>query len=422
MLRSRPGAGAFAAAVRGAALIFLLVLLGSCDPASQTGAVLWTNHTEVASFVESFHAFFPHLRIEVEYHDRPFVTMAATADGPDIIVTDGVPTAETSRLLQDLSPLNIGREGRGRMYSALLRYGQIEGRQALLPVSFDLPVVVFPKGYDEVDQNRVHLDIGVIKQIASEFNVQRGGRYVRLGFSPLWHNSFVYLVARTMGASFARAPGGGVSWSRERLDEALAYLRAWTSETNGSAEAVKEFEDRYLYDPWNKLIDEDRVLFSVSSLAEFLESPSDRTWNLETRYISAASSIPVEEDVVVLALTTGPTNNEAAEQFARWLFSLETQDHLLSDSRDKNLDSFGIAGGFSSVIATNQELLPQYYPDLLGAIPLSANLDFPAPPPELWLDMKKDVVEPWLMEQLSPNPRPESLRDRADAWRRQQGE
>lgn len=405
--------------------ILALAILGglaSCRAPAGDSALLWTNQVSVAAYIESFHAQNPDLRVEVEFHERPFSALAAADRQPDMIIADGVPTAESAGFLRELASFGIGIAPDDRMYQDLLELGRRDERQVLLPLSFDLPVIVFPAGHPAISDDRVYLGFDEIRDISAGFNRVSGGRIIAMGFAPVWHPDFLYLAARAYGAEFRRAPAMAVTWNQDRLQEALTRLREWSTLANGSPEAEQEFLERYLYDPPDRLIEEGRILFSFTTAARFFQSPSDRVWDLDFRWISHQGTIPVEEDVVFAAMTETSANNAAAETLLRWFFAPETQDHLLSDARDKNLSTFGISGGFSSIIEVNRRIFPRYYPRLVGWIPLSAAMAFPPPLPDLWNELRDAVVEPWLQDAAGPDPGDEGLRPLVEAWRRQQGE
>ena len=60
-------------------------------------------------------------------------------------------------------------------------------------------------------------------------------------------------------------------------------------------------------------------------------------------------------------------------------------------------DSFGIAGGFSSLKNSTEKIFPLYYRVMISNTPVAERLSAPQVFPANWERIKKQVVEPYIM-------------------------
>ena len=81
---------------------------------------------------------------------------------------------------------------------------------------------------------------------------------------------------------------------------------------------------------------------------------------------------------------------------------------------------FGLAGGFSSLQTVNEVELPKHFPELVGHIPPSEYLSYPQALPDIWNDLKKDGILPWIQSQLTSEPQNRSLKESIERWMNQQ--
>ena len=80
-----------------------------------------------------------------------------------------------------------------------------------------------------------------------------------------------------------------------------------------------------------------------------------------------------------------------------------SQEQMIKRRIEMNLDTntFGIAGGFSSLISVNEQVLPVYYKYLLAKTPASSIPKSPTSYPSEWTAIKKEIIIPCMLSEIS---------------------
>lgn len=399
-------------------LLLLLAGLAGCRVFQSRPLVLCTDRAELASFVEHFNALQPDLRVALRYCERPAETLRARQE-VDLVVGSHLAGTAEARHLEPLDDLfRSNRLERSDFYAPLLAAGAPERRQMALPLCFNLPAVVFlPYNLREPVPNL---------SISLEYLREHGGRYdqsvrdslVRQGFSPLWKPECLYLAAELAGARFHEGQGGFMDWSEKALETAVDTLRAWAADEGGRKSA---FAARYLYLPPNRLLDEKRIQFYVVLSSTLLRALEEQKEEADFRWLSGQLSgqerIPVDDGILYAAVPRSSRRKKQAKSFLLWLFQEETQKRLLEIGRRKRLGTFGIAGGFSTLKAVNEQAFTQLYPRLIGRIPPEEMLYVAGPLPQNWEQIKAQVIIPWLREAAASASPPAPLGERMKASR-----
>jgi hypothetical protein len=141
---------------------------------------------------------------------------------------------------------------------------------------------------------------------------------------------------------------------------------------------------------------------------------------MKIRLLAENNRIPVLPGPLFAAIPHGAPGIRAAKAFLVWFLDPKNQEKLLAETQYKSLRTFGIAGGFSSLPEVNEQILPTYYPNLIGYIPGNEYLQFPEPLPPNWPLIKEEVLLPWLSEQAEHEEGGELMGSRLEAWLRQQ--
>ncbi len=400
------------------ALSALLACAG-CARANDGLTVMWTNRPEFASYAELFNSSQNRYRLVVEFKDNPAGDFIAAKDSPDLVVG---PWLKGEKARSKLAPVDYLftelRLGSKLFYSSLLDLGNVRGRQYLLPVSFNLPALVFSPDRGSLIDNDFALSLEQIQRLSSDFNAKEKGVYTRMGFSPRWNSEFLYLVARMHNARFEEG-SPLFAWNEEGLRSAIEYLRGWTRTINTSATAEDEFQFKYLYDPPYRLVTGGRSVFSYMPSDAIFVLPGDKRQNLDFRWVMKDGKTPIRDDIVYMGVSRKSKNLEAAEAFIVWFFTEKTQRALLDRSvaMGINSHSFGISGGFSSLRPVNERVFPLYYPSLLGHLPPPETLSVPRILPNNWELLKSDILVPWLEEMArKPEGMTPSLQEAIAAW------
>lgn len=288
-------------------------------------------------------------------------------------------------------------------------------------MSFDLPALAFLKSSRSGNQ-QFSLNLESIQEESAAYNVIKDGRFNRMGFSPRWDPEVLYEKTALFQTNFTEAEKTGqVTWNQEALDQAIAFIREWITTVNQGLELEQQFIDTFLYDPPIKLLSDGRILFTYSTLQNFFHLAPEKRSALDFRWMAKNDLIPVNDDILFIGIPNAAVARPAAGAFLLWFFQSDTQKKLLESSQFKRMRTFGIADGFSSLSSINEEIIPQYFPSLVGHIPPENYLSFPLPLPSRWNAMRKDVIIPWLLEKASaddPDQIPD-LSERLETWYRQ---
>jgi len=393
-LKARCGAG-ISAILLGSALL-------GCSFMEPKTAILWTDRPEFAVYAEYFNTSQSNYKVEVRYFDFPAEQLKNTKAFPDIVVGSWLKSASSRAVFK---PLDYYFEdlllSETSFYSRLLSLGNIDGKQYLFPVSFNLPAVIFSKDNSLRVTRPFILTLDELMQLGKDYNVQQNGIFSQMGFSPRWNDDFLFVIASLYGASFRE--GSPLSWNNGALEEAIAAVQRWSADANGGTPAEDEFAFKYLYNPVPLLASTGRILFAYMNSADLFTVNDERRSTLDFRWVAKGTNIPVAEGATYLGLCKQGRAKNATDAFVRWFYQEATQKNLLQLSKQNRMSEtlFGIANGFSAIKSVNDQIYPQFYPSLLGHIPPE---DYLVPPnilPRDWETLKAKVVLPYLHEKVS---------------------
>jgi len=374
-------------------------------------AVLWSDRPEFAFYGEYFNAAQNQYKIETFYYDYPALKLAGVfSEGknrvsgaagskrgaPDIVAGSWLKSAETRVYFRPINRyFNDGSLQKEDFYSRLLAMGNIDGKQYLLPVSFNAPMVIFASDKGGLS-NPFTIDFGEMKKTGKSYNAETNGVYTRMGFSPVWDDNFLFIAATLFNASFREAEP--LAWDAIALERAMDFIYEWINEANSGIQAVDDFTFKYYYAPPAKLALSGRILFAYTDSDDFFTLAEDQRNRLDFRWLAERNIIPLNERSVYLGLAKKGRSPKAAEAFLLWFFNPETQRGILERSGRMRMQetSFGVAGGFSAMRPVTEQVFPHFYPDLLRHMPPQ---DFLSPPnilPSNWIDLKERVILPYL--------------------------
>lgn len=398
-----------------AGALILIVVLAGC---SQTAVVLWTDVPEVVPAVEAFNASQDSHVVELVYEPEIASALRLAETPPDLVVGRFIENASTRQHLEPLDRLLRRELDADEFYPELLATGASEGRQYLLPVAFNMPLVYFTSRVSEVGTPIV-IGPQEMRSRAETFNEMNDERWIRLAYSPVWNRAFLYQYLRTLGFAVHEGDEGVPEWSFESVVAGITAAREWL-ELNGGVEADLAFQERYLYDPQLQLVRRGRVAYGYERSDSFFGLGAALRDDLGFRWFGRGTSIHVLEDVVYAGVPAGARSGDGARAFLVHLFTLDRQIELIESSLRKRADVFGVAGGFSSLWRLNETHLADYYPELEGRIPPASWLEFPAASPRHWGELVPQIVEPWLSREVQGTPQPRDLEASVRAWLLQQ--
>lgn len=395
------------------ALLALCFLLGACSRGREDPVIIWSDRAELASYIELFNASHD-IKAVLVYKDGLSRSLPPVRDEqiPDLLIGSWLKAASLKKNFAPIEKFfSQNKLARTDFYTKLLNYGSFGGTQYLLPVSFNLPAVVFDEGNVSYIMNSHILTLDQIRLADREFSSRDDkGVYHTMGFAPSWDAEFLYLAAKALGASFAEG-GSTFSYNRDAINFTVRYLNGWTQDNHTSSAAEQDFKFSYLYKPESEWLSVGRSLFTYMNSRDFYTMRRDSDSNLSFRWVSNGTGIMIEDDMVCMGLYKKARNPNKAEVFIEWFFREDTQKALMERYRDMALDTqeFGIAGGFSSIKSVNATLFPVFYHDLLGNMPLEDQLILPESLPARYDLYKERIIIPFLVENCQAEPLPEAV-------------
>ena len=396
--------------IAGILLILSVTLSGCTGSSNRAVAILATNLPHVVSYVEQFNGQSDTYKISVAYLEKP--TGFDTEYPPDLIVGPGLEGAETIVLFADIGGI-IESIGRDEFYRELLARGMFAENQLLIPLSFNLPILLTHISDSESFESESILEIDDMRRLSGDFSNE-----TRLGFLPRMDSPTAYLFTRFFDVRFHETDQGVTAWNESLLRETVEYLYTWSDELNGGTENEESYARKYLFDPPYKLVADKRIRFAVSAIDEYLNVPAEIGEQLDIRWPAHDGLVYPDEDIVFIGRPKNSRNKKAATAFLTWLFRTETQSRLLEIERYRRVRGFGIAGGFSALKTINSDELVNIYPFLRGRMPAESNLRFPERLSSEWPIIRDEVIYPWLIEQSSRGTVSEPLGSVLLEWRR----
>jgi len=378
-------------------ILFLLsVLFISCKESNT--AIIWTDHPELALYGELFNTVQSQYKVSVRYIEFPGID-PGISPAPDLVVASWLKNSKMDSTYNSLNNLFGSKYlSRDIFYPKLLAMGRIDRYQYLLPVSFNIPALVFSKERESELSNQFTINFDEIKRISRQFNTMNRGSYTRMGFSPLWNDHFLLTAALIYGAAFRE--DSPLSWDSIALERSMIFINNWTNEINSGIQAENDFTFKYFVEPPERLIQSGRIFFSFMESSDLFTLNEDIKKNLDFRWIMEQEMLPVIENSVYLGIPKKAKAKKAAEAFILWFYDVDNQRQLLEYSRNYRVNEsiFGICGGFSALTQVTEQVYPIYYPELLGRMPPSENFSLQNILPPVWIEIKERVVLPYLHE------------------------
>lgn len=379
---------------------------GCSKKTSANRIVIWTSCREFAQYIEYYNRSHQEDNAILVYKENPALSLSQVKDEekPDIVVASWLPSDSTQKNFISLDYLFDHQQiSTSMFYSQLLQVGKVRQSQYLLPVSFNLPAVIFSLDNSSFVTDSYTLSLEQIRSIASSFNQKNSkGVYTKIGFAPLGNNDFLYLVTKLFNADFHQEKNR-ISWNQTQLDKSLAYLKDWIISENTSAQTESDFTFKYLFMPYYRQVTSGRTLFAYTSSDEFFKVMKDQNHKIDYRWICNDGSIPINDSYTMMGIYKKSRNKVGAANFLLWFFQPQTQKEILERKESLGLQTefFGIAGGFSSVREVNEHILPTFYTQMLSNLPPAQMLSLPNKLPAQWVSYRRMVVEEYLQQNLN---------------------
>ncbi len=394
----------------------------SCREESQERIVIWTSCAEFAQYTELFNSTHPGSNAVIVYKENPAQELPPAKDElpPDIVIGSWLRTDKTHKQFKSLDYLFDRQTISSSMfYTQLLDAGKVRKNQYLLPVSFNLPAVIFANYNSDYIKENYTLTLDQIKAAGLSYNEKdKKDSFSRIGFLPSANDDFLYLTTKLYGVDF-REEKGQITWSDLRLRNAVSYDRDWINNTNGSAQDEQDFAYKYLFMPDYRQVTSGRTLLAYTTSNKMFGYMKGQELNIDYRWIKGDGFIPIEDSFLMTGIYAKASNEQGATEFLSWFFDSETQKAILERkiAMELNSEMFGIADGFSALRDITEHILPIYYNQLLTNLPPAQLLRVPQKLPARWDSYKSVVVEPYLNAAITTDAKV-SISDYEAEWRK----
>lgn len=402
--------------------IFLVsVCMCSCARKSNVTLIrLMTSDKEFAQYTELFNATHKDIKVALIYKDNPAsqIPVPSSEVQPDIIAGKWLMSENAHKYFKDLKNIFNTNFNENLFYPALLEAGKYKKKQVLLPLSFNLPAVILSTENRNAVADGYTISVENIRVISREFTEkkQNSEQFAKIGFTLLDNSDFMYLASKIMHSDFRRSRQS-VTWNDENFGRAKNYLYDWLNNDNGGEEAEKDFSYKYLSMPNYKRVNSGNCFFAYIKSDKLFSLAHEQ---IDYRWISTDGKLPVEDDIEMIGINAKSKHEAEARTFIKWLLNIQTQRTIIEDKMSHALDTdtFGIAGGFSSIIEVNEQVMPVLYTMLMSNIPDANSIEAPLPLPAAWDTIRERLVIPSLVQAVTTG-QAQSLAERLATWERQ---
>ncbi len=398
------------------------VLMFSCSEPVENRIVIWTSCAEFAQYTELFNSTHPDSNAVIVYKQNPAEDLPPAKDelAPDIVIGSWLRTDKTNRQFKSLDYL-FDRQiiSSSMFYTQLLEAGKVRKTQYLLPVSFNLPALIFADSNKDYITENYTLSLNQIKAIGLNYNQQNNkGVFTRIGFIPSVNQDFLYLTTKLYGVDF-RQEKNQIVWSDLRLRNTVTFVKDWINTNNGSIQEEQDFAYKYLSMPDYRAVTSGRTLLAYTTSNNMFTSIKAQELDIDYRWIIGDDFIPIEDSFSMIGIYDKARNEQGATEFLSWFFNAQNQQEILERKIKMGLNNemFGIADGFSSLREVTEHVFPIYYNQLLTNLPPAHLLKVPQKLPSRWDSYKSVVVEPYLSNAITDNSKA-SIKEYEAEWRK----
>lgn len=368
--------------------------------------VIWTSCREFAQYIELFNAYSQENRAILVYKENPALSVPPAKDElpPDIIVGSWLRNDSMQKSFCNLDYLFSHKKLFSSMfYENLLDSGKHFGSQFLIPVSFNLPAVIFDSANSSFVNDNYMLTLEQLRSIGAQYNQKKqNGSFSRIGFAPLNDDSFLSLAAKLFDSDFEYNKKS-IVWNEKNLGNAVTFLKDWVETENESARIEEDFAFKYLFMPYYRQVLSGRTLFAATKSDLLFKNLHEQEIPIDYRWIVQNGKIYMDDSFVMMGVYKKSKNRAGASEFITWFCQAEVQREILERKEDLRLETelFGIAGGFSALRSVTEHVLPVFYTHLLSNLPPAQMLEVPNKLPARWESYKALVVEPYIRAEIT---------------------
>ena len=163
-----------------------------------------TDSPEFAFYVDAYNASQDRYRMELRFRSNVPAALSEEYDAPPALAIGRYLANDKARsrfvnLDYLFRELILNPSG---VYQSLLQRGDFDGRQLLLPISFNMPLVAYKRGDEQLTKDNFTISLDEIRAAAAALNERKEEEFTRMGFAPRWNADFLLLYARMAGAAF----------------------------------------------------------------------------------------------------------------------------------------------------------------------------------------------------------------------------
>jgi len=391
---------AFVATFIAIGVVLITILIVACKVNYKKPIIIWTNQAEFTTYAELFNASQDTVKAVVVYKKSPVESFPPSEDEetPDIVIGKWLKNEKIRRNFMPIDYLFTDQHiNKYIFYPQLLSLGNIDNKQYLLPVSFNLPAIVFSNKNKDIVKTNYMISPDQIRDTASLVNISEKDSYTKMGFAPRWTPEFLYQMMKIMGADFKES-ADIFSWNQEAVNNTIKYLRDWTVNSNTSTNAETDYKFKYLYTPELDWIYSNRSLFAYTTSNKLFQVTPEKLKTLDYRWLDKDDKIYIDDDIISMGIYKYSKNIPAAEHFLIWFMNEDNQKTMLKWKESLNLytRTFGIADGFSSIQSVNERVYPIFYQGLFGNLPIAETLKTPNILPAKWESIKERILIPYM--------------------------
>ena len=395
----------------------LVTGIGGCSFFGDNTLHVVSDNPQIQLYVDYYNLTVPNAHAILIYQENVSVEQISASQladyglhtAPDVIIGSHVTHNASLRELRrvHVGDADIGAQasGGGETESAVQSIittlsNDTNGRnRKLLPLGYNLPLLVFSRESGFVFEDPVTTTLEEIRELAGSFTVYEDGEYQRIGYSPLWNGTLLYLGTIIYGSTYTQGRNDLLVWEEEAIFNALDYFQAWIAD-DPDPRRRDIYSEKYYREPVHRAVLNGEIAFAYMSVTEFAALEFGQQQRLDFRILASPAGITPLDDTVYGALPRGSRNPAEGRRFLRWLLDSEVQEHLIRESINQRVGLFGFAGGLSSNHDVTTFVIPRYYEWLWGHVPgMQRILSSPAKPSN-WPQLRDEVIIPWLENYL----------------------
>jgi len=365
---------------------------------------LLTDRRELALAVEMYNAENDRISLTLSYTEN-ISAEKIQLEKPDLVVGKSLSSIDVVDLLRQT-------KNAYPVYGALQGPRDKKGRAYLIPLSFELPLIMGKAETMSKLPDPVLVRAEELREASRVFSDSgRDGRLIRLAFSPSWNPDFYLDLLATKNPEPFSTNMEDID--EESIDRTVMDIRDWIIGEAGGIESDIQFSQRYRYIPDEALMLNGRILFARTDFEYWNSLPDAITRELDIRYFGGLRSTPIVS-VVRAGIPKRAKSIKAAEDLIGWLMLPNTQSRLIEGWENAGITVFGFLGGLSSLQEVNQTIITLHFPRI--KIPEGHFLLAPQYLPTKWAKARGEVIIPWFETAVTAPQGNHSLLDAYRKW------